>query len=274
MRILSLNCWGGRLGLPLVDYLRSADADVLCLQEVVHAPGCPHEWLSYREDGAELPQRANLFRELADTLPSHVAFFCPAARLVVELDGESHVGREAADARRTAYLESIGLRVIRFWNTDVFDDCDSVLEAIYAACEAQIGGAGAAVNDGDRPIHPVQVVPPTPTPPPHGGRGDSTPDPHARRESGSSADGLSPSPVRGRAAAGSAAAGWGEPPEQETGDDDPATRRREPVRAGLTRPRPTRPPGRRRSRPRRAARRRCTPRTSAGRPSSSAWCGA
>ncbi len=80
MRILSLNCWGGRLGLPLVDYLRSADADVLCLQEVVHAPGCPHEWLIYREDGAELPQRANLFHEIASALPSHAAFFCPAAR--------------------------------------------------------------------------------------------------------------------------------------------------------------------------------------------------
>lgn len=80
MRILSLNCWGGRLGLALVDYLRRAGADVLCLQEVVHAPGCPQEWLDYREDGAELPQRANLFREIAEALPSHVGLFCPAAR--------------------------------------------------------------------------------------------------------------------------------------------------------------------------------------------------
>jgi Endonuclease/Exonuclease/phosphatase family len=80
MRLLSLNCWGGRLGLPLVDYLRAADPDLLCLQEVVHAPGCPHAWLAYRDDGAELPQRANLFRELCDALPGHCAFFCPAAR--------------------------------------------------------------------------------------------------------------------------------------------------------------------------------------------------
>lgn len=80
MRILCLNCWGGRLGLPLVDYLRSAGADVLCLQEVVHAPGCRHEWLIYREDEIELPQRANLFHEIAGALPSHAAFFCPAAR--------------------------------------------------------------------------------------------------------------------------------------------------------------------------------------------------
>ena len=69
MRVLSLNCWGGRLGRPLVDYLAAAAADVLCLQEVIHTPGCPQEWLSYRDDGAELPQRADLFGELRTALP-------------------------------------------------------------------------------------------------------------------------------------------------------------------------------------------------------------
>jgi endonuclease/exonuclease/phosphatase family metal-dependent hydrolase len=93
MRILSLNCWGGRLGPGLVDYLRSAEADVLCLQEVVHAPGCPQVWLDYREDGIELPQRANLFREIAEALPSHAGFFCPAARGDL-FDGERPVSTE------------------------------------------------------------------------------------------------------------------------------------------------------------------------------------
>ena len=80
MRLLSLNCWGGRLGRPLVDYLAGTDADLLCLQEIVHAPACAQEWLVYRDDGAELPQRANLFLELCAALPGHRAFFCPAAR--------------------------------------------------------------------------------------------------------------------------------------------------------------------------------------------------
>ena len=80
MRVLSLNCWGGRLGRPLVDYLAAAAADVLCLQEVIHTPGCPQEWLSYRDDGAELPQRADLFGELRTALPDHAPHFCPAAR--------------------------------------------------------------------------------------------------------------------------------------------------------------------------------------------------
>ena len=80
MRVLSLNCWGGRVGRPLVDYLAAAGADILCLQEIVHTPGCRHEWLSYRDDGTELPQRARLFDELRTALPDHQAFFCPAAR--------------------------------------------------------------------------------------------------------------------------------------------------------------------------------------------------
>jgi adenine-specific DNA-methyltransferase len=41
-------------------------------------------------------------------------FFCPAARLVVELDGAQHLDRAEYDARRTRFLERRGLRVIRF----------------------------------------------------------------------------------------------------------------------------------------------------------------
>ena len=50
-----------------------------------------------------------------------VDFYCPKARLVVELDGHSHFtdsGRRA-DACRTAYLESQGLKVIRFPDYEV-----------------------------------------------------------------------------------------------------------------------------------------------------------
>lgn len=80
MRILSLNCWGGRIHDPLIDYLAHADADVLCLQEVVWTPGENTGWLVYRDAGVELPQRANLFDEIAAVLPDHQAFFAPTAR--------------------------------------------------------------------------------------------------------------------------------------------------------------------------------------------------
>lgn len=60
-------------------------------------------------------------------------FFCATARLVVELDGRSHEGRQAEDAERQAYFESRGLRVIRFSNDDALKDTDAVIAAIVRA---------------------------------------------------------------------------------------------------------------------------------------------
>ena len=79
MRILCLNGWGGRLHDRLVPYIREVDPDVLCLQEVVHTPSAEKPWLLYRDDGAELPQRANFYSDIRDALPQHSAFFAPAA---------------------------------------------------------------------------------------------------------------------------------------------------------------------------------------------------
>ncbi|MBV8055696.1 MAG: DUF559 domain-containing protein [Deltaproteobacteria bacterium] len=64
---------------------------------------------------------------------SYIAdFFCLDARLVIELDGSQH-GEERerqADERRTEYLESQGYQVLRFWNEEVLDNVDGVLETI------------------------------------------------------------------------------------------------------------------------------------------------
>lgn len=79
MRILSLNAWGGRLHERLIPYLAAADADVICLQEVVRTRDAPAPWLIYRDRDIELPQRANLFEEVSAALPAHDAFFFPAA---------------------------------------------------------------------------------------------------------------------------------------------------------------------------------------------------
>ena len=80
MRLMCLNGWGGKLHDPLISYLKTVDPDVLCLQEVVNTPDTDREWLTYRDVGAELPQRANFFAEVSNALPDHVAWFCPAAR--------------------------------------------------------------------------------------------------------------------------------------------------------------------------------------------------
>lgn len=80
MRILSLNAWGGRLHEPLLAYLSNVGADVFCLQEVACTPTAPDGWLSYRDAGLDLPQRANLLDEVRAVLPDHEAFFLPVGR--------------------------------------------------------------------------------------------------------------------------------------------------------------------------------------------------
>jgi very-short-patch-repair endonuclease len=62
-------------------------------------------------------------------------FFCPTARLVVELDGDSHVGKEERDARRQRFIESQNMTVLRFWNVEVYDDLEMVLDTIWACLE-------------------------------------------------------------------------------------------------------------------------------------------
>lgn len=80
---MCLNGWGGKLHGPLLAYLRSSAPDILCLQEVVHSPDSEKEWLTYRDAGHVLPQRANLFAEVAAALPDHIGLFCPAAQGVL-----------------------------------------------------------------------------------------------------------------------------------------------------------------------------------------------
>jgi very-short-patch-repair endonuclease len=64
-------------------------------------------------------------------------FFCAKARLVIEIDGDSHAAPDQAeyDSARTRWLEERGYRVIRFHNNDVHANIEGVLRAIKAACE-------------------------------------------------------------------------------------------------------------------------------------------
>jgi very-short-patch-repair endonuclease len=59
-----------------------------------------------------------------------VDFYCHDASLVVEVDGMSHDCKAAADAQKTAYLESQGLRIVRVTNADVMRDLDAVTREI------------------------------------------------------------------------------------------------------------------------------------------------
>lgn len=56
-----------------------------------------------------------------------VDFFCPEAKLIIEVDGGQHVTDSSA---RTRWLEGRGYRVIRFWNNDVLQNTDGVVTRI------------------------------------------------------------------------------------------------------------------------------------------------
>jgi len=62
-------------------------------------------------------------------------FVCIEKKLIIELDGSQHLEQEEYDEERTKYLESLGYKVIRFWNNDVMKNIESVILAITNAIE-------------------------------------------------------------------------------------------------------------------------------------------
>jgi very-short-patch-repair endonuclease len=86
------------------------------------------------------------FRRQALIGPFIVDFASRRARLVIELDGGQHDWQREADVRRTAYIEARGYSVLRFWNHEVFENIEGVLQVIQS------------------------VVTPIPDPSPQGGR--------------------------------------------------------------------------------------------------------
>jgi very-short-patch-repair endonuclease len=74
--------------------------------------------------------------------PYIVDFYCPSARLVIEVDGSQH--SEEVDRTRTKFLETKGLMVLRFWDNEVLMQTQAVLEAILSAV-------------GSRPLTPTPL---------------------------------------------------------------------------------------------------------------------
>ena len=77
------------------------------------------------------------FRRQHPIGPFVVDFACVECKLVVELDGPSHLPRKEPDALRSQFLETEGWSVIRFWNTDIYEHLEPVKEAIYRECVAR-----------------------------------------------------------------------------------------------------------------------------------------
>jgi very-short-patch-repair endonuclease len=75
------------------------------------------------------------FRRQHPIAPYIADFFCPAAKLIVELDGGHHAEEKQSlhDKRGTRWLEARGYRVLRLWNTDLKRNPAGVREVIYEA---------------------------------------------------------------------------------------------------------------------------------------------
>jgi very-short-patch-repair endonuclease len=78
------------------------------------------------------------FRRQHPVGPYIVDFVCPAAGLVIEVDGGQHAKQRAHDRVRTEHLNAAGYRVLRFWNNAVSDNLDGVLTRISQAIEGQL----------------------------------------------------------------------------------------------------------------------------------------
>ncbi|MEZ5893442.1 MAG: endonuclease domain-containing protein [Parvularculaceae bacterium] len=72
------------------------------------------------------------FRRQHPIGPFIVDFYCAALKLAIEIDGDSHGNDEAQrrDEKRSAFIASKGVRLIRFWNSDIHERLDGVLADI------------------------------------------------------------------------------------------------------------------------------------------------
>ena len=63
-----------------------------------------------------------------------VDFVCLESAVVIELDGGQHNHDPSLDAKRDAALVALGFVVLRFWNPELMDKRDDVLDRIWRAC--------------------------------------------------------------------------------------------------------------------------------------------
>jgi len=71
------------------------------------------------------------FRRQFPIVPFMVDFCRLELKLIIELDGSQHFEQATYDEERSFYLAQRGFKVIRFWNNEVIENSEGVLERIY-----------------------------------------------------------------------------------------------------------------------------------------------
>jgi len=74
------------------------------------------------------------FRRQEPLGPYICDFVCYPKRLIVEADGDQH-GESRHDASRDEYLQSLGFRILRFWNHEIYREIETVLDTIWLAAQ-------------------------------------------------------------------------------------------------------------------------------------------
>ena len=110
---------------------------------------------AHRIDGLGIRRQVPIGNYIAD-------FVCHTARIVIELDGETHdfESRQSLDGRRDTWFASQGFAVLRFTNDDVMKNLEGVVTVIRETAQSR--------------LHRAQHTP-LPNPPPQGGREQTAP---------------------------------------------------------------------------------------------------
>jgi|SRR6185369_4385780 len=62
--------------------------------------------------------------------PCVLDFYCPSKKLAIEIDGSQHIENKEYDFERLDYLSVFGIKIIRFWNSEIDANIDEVINKI------------------------------------------------------------------------------------------------------------------------------------------------
>ena len=115
--------------------LPKPDARLLARAKTMRAAMTPPERRLWKAMRQRMPVSGTHFRRQAVVGRFIADFCCRGAKLIVEVDGNQHGfdANLAKDAARTAELNALGFRVMRFSNYEVMREIDSVLDTIATA---------------------------------------------------------------------------------------------------------------------------------------------
>jgi very-short-patch-repair endonuclease len=120
--------WGGRLPSPKMNEQLRPRARALRSEQT---PAESRLWARLRRRqrmGFSFRRQHIIDRFIVD-------FYCPEARLVIEVDGAAHRSTGERDSARQEWLENLGLRVMRVTNEAVMNDLPDVIAAIETALQ-------------------------------------------------------------------------------------------------------------------------------------------